>query len=103
MSESLCNELMGLYRSEGFLPALVDSLGLSNSNAFALALSNQITLKLSEGSQHREHQLAHRITFPGEREVVLHKLHRHTTPYQFPHNAQEVFGVACQSIHAVRC
>jgi hypothetical protein len=55
MSESLCNELMGLYRSEGFLPALVDSLGLSNSNAFALALSNQITLKLFEGSQHREH------------------------------------------------
>src|ERR1022692_2107667 len=44
---SLCNEFMGLYRPKGFLPALVDSLSLSNSNAFALPLSNQISLELS--------------------------------------------------------
>ena len=52
---SLCDELVRLYRSEGFLPALVDSFGLGNGDAFALALTDQITLKLSEGSQHREH------------------------------------------------
>jgi hypothetical protein len=42
---------MRLYGPKGLLPTLVNSLGLSNSNAFALALSNQISLELSEGSQ----------------------------------------------------
>ena len=43
---SLHDKLVGLFGSQCFLPALIDSVCLSNSNAFALPLSNQITLEL---------------------------------------------------------
>ena len=50
---SLFDELMRLYRRKRFPPARVDSLGLSNSNAFALALADQITLQLSARGETR--------------------------------------------------
>src|ERR1700680_549573 len=50
---SLLDELMRLYRRKCFPPALVDSLGLSNSNAFALALADQTTLELSARGETR--------------------------------------------------
>ena len=50
---SLFDELMRLYRRKRFPPARVDSLGLSNSNTFALALADQITLQLSARGETR--------------------------------------------------
>jgi hypothetical protein len=86
---SLCNELMGLYRPKGFLSALVDTLGLGDRHALALAFANWL-LELRGQPEHSEHQSRGWIRAAGKCKTVLHKLDRDSAFVKFPDDPAEV-------------
>ena len=45
---SLRDKLVGIFGSQRFLPALVNTLGLGNGDALALSLADQFSLELCE-------------------------------------------------------
>jgi hypothetical protein len=82
------------------LPACMGAIPeLCQSDAFALAFTDQLALELSEPPHHIQEQLGHGRVFSSGREILLLETNVNTAFIETEHNLPQIIKVSSQTIH----
>ena len=95
------SQIIGLGCGQAPDSAEVDIPLLRQRDSLALALSDQVTLELSHGTDYAQEQMRHRGVFPGEGQVFFHKPDVHSTLYKIEYEPTQIVEIAGQPVHGV--